>query len=68
MSRPMFSVGDIGYMRYFCGENGEIYDVQYNAYGDGIDDRVLIELVIEHEECAIMSEDVDKLRDFLSNK
>lgn len=76
----------VGDMRYFCGETGEIYDVQYNAYGDGID-RVLIELddlddddndliddweisnlMIEPEECAIMSDDVDKLRDFLSNK
>lgn len=86
--------GDIGFevdssspyfvrdMQYLCGETGEVYDVQYNAYGDGID-RVLIELddddvsiddweisnlMIEPEECAITSDDVDKLRDFLSNK
>lgn len=33
----------IGDMQYLCGETGEVYDVQYNLYGDGID-RILIEL------------------------
>lgn len=74
-SSPYF-VGD---MQYLCGETGEVYDVQYNAYGDGID-RVLIELddddvsiddweisnlMIEPGGCAIMSDDVDKLCDLL---
>lgn len=74
-SSPYF-VGD---MQYLCGETGEIYDVHYNAYGDGID-RVLIELddddvsiddweisnlMIEPEGCAITSDDVDKLCDIL---
>jgi hypothetical protein len=72
----------IGDMQYLCGETGEVYDVQYNAYGDGIDevrirlddDDVLIDeweisnLMIEPEGCAIISDDVDKLCDFLSNK
>lgn len=77
-SSPYF-VGD---MQYLCGETGEVYDVQYNAYGDGVD-RVLIELddddvsiddweisnlMIEPEGCAITSDDVDKLCDFLSNE
>lgn len=88
--------GDIGFdvdssspyfvedMRYLCGETGEIYDVQYNAYGDGID-RVLIELddddddliddweisnlMIEPEECASITEDAaEELFDFLSDQ
>lgn len=78
LSAPYF----IEDMRYLCGETGEIYDVQYNAYGDGID-RVLVELdddvpdvddweisnlMIEPEGCVITSDEVDKLRDFLSNK
>lgn len=78
LSAPYFIVD----MQYLCGETGEIYDVQYNAYGDGID-RVLVELddddvliddweisnlMIEPEECAITSDDVDKLLDFLSDK
>lgn len=69
-------------MQYLCGETGEVYDVQYNTYGDGID-KVIVKLddgdvlidewgisnlMIEPEECAVISDDVDKLRDFLSNK
>lgn len=69
-------------MQYLCGETGKVCDIQYNEYGDGIDevfiklddDDVLIDewqitnLMIEREECAIISDDVDKLCDFLSNK
>jgi hypothetical protein len=71
-----------GDMQYLCGETGEVYDIHYNAYGDGIDevfiklddDDVLIaeweisNLMIEPEGCEIISDDVDKLCDFLSNK
>ncbi len=72
----------IGDMRYLCGETGEVYDVRYNEYGDGID-GVLIELdddvpiddweisnlMIEPEECASITKDAaDKLFDFLSDQ
>lgn len=77
-SSPYF----IGDMRYLCGETGKVYDVQYNAYGDGIDqvlvelddDDVLIDeweisnLMIEPE-CAVDIELVaDKLSDFLNGE
>lgn len=69
----------IGDMQYLCGETGEVYDVQYNLYGDGIDgvfieldddvpidDWEISNLMIEPE-CAVNIEGVaDKLSDFLN--
>lgn len=70
-------------MQCLCGETGEVYDVQYNTYGDGID-RVLIELddddndliddweisnLMIEPECALDIEGVaDKLSDFLNGE
>lgn len=72
----------VGDMQYLCNETGEVYDVQYNAYGDGID-KVLIELddddvsiddweisnlMIEPEGAVDIEWVADKLFDFLNGE